>query len=325
MRTLGKLLSVILLCTIFFTGCNNGNATESTKKESSISHSTASASSASEPDNTCSWKTLSELQITHPTHYTGFLNETFGITSGPNGEVHYTNDGGKTWPAGNNSSMCRFGLDIVNENIAWNCGNGANVRVTVDGGKTWKEASDFGDFEPDHCRFISFLDDKTGWIASPTRLASTNDGGKNWHEMNLPQGVTQISSIYLRTANDGYLLDSNGILYITGDSGKTWSSQDLGFGKLDLKDGRKINVPNSAICFNSLSTGIIVINTKDTNGWKTCVLNTADSGKTWTQEQLPLSDTYNKMLKVYLSKDGKLLTLANIDNNTIILKSTAPN
>ncbi len=322
MRTVKKLLPVIIFL-IIFTGCNSKNAIDSTK-ESSISHSSTSVSSANESDTFGSWETISEFQIAHPTHYTGFFNETLGITSGPNGEVHYTKDGGKTWPQGDNTSMCRFGLDIVNENIAWNCGNGGNVRVTIDGGKSWKETSDFGDFEPDHCRFLSFLNEQTGWIASPTRLASTNDGGKIWHEMNIPEGANEIASIYLRTPNEGYLMDSNGILYITGDSGNTWSSQDLGFGKLNLKDGKNINVPNSAICFNNSNNGIIVINTKDNDVWKTCVFHTSDSGKIWSQEELHLSDTFSKMLKVYISKDGKLLTLSNIDNNTIILKRTNP-
>jgi len=44
-------------------------------------------------------------------------------------------------------------------------------------------------------------------------------------ETPLPAGAGGIAAIALRTASDGYLLDSAGVLHVTGDGGQTWFSQ----------------------------------------------------------------------------------------------------
>ena len=94
------------------------------------------------PLSESSWSIVLDTEISHPTNMAGFLNESFVITVGPYGEIHYSVDGGQTWPEGENESMCRFSLDIVDENIAWCGGAGNNVRSSVDGGKTWRALED---------------------------------------------------------------------------------------------------------------------------------------------------------------------------------------
>ena len=92
----------------------------------------------------------------------GFHDDGFGITVGYSGDVRYTTDGGQLWTSAENKSWCRYGLDIVDEKTAWHCGNGGHVRASTDGGQTWQTVADFGPNQPDHCRFLSFLDAKTG-------------------------------------------------------------------------------------------------------------------------------------------------------------------
>ncbi len=106
-----------------------------------------------------SWQILREVEVRHPTIVAGFLNDKFGLTGGPDGEVHYTTDGGQSWPQAENKSGCRFGLDIVDENLAWMVGNFGHVRVSTDGGKTWQAVTNL---RPES-RFISFVDAQTGW------------------------------------------------------------------------------------------------------------------------------------------------------------------
>jgi hypothetical protein len=116
------------------------------------------------------WEVIHQTRIRHPTTVVGFLDETFGITGGANGVVHYTTDGGKTWPRAKNSSACRYGLEIVDEQVAWHCGNLGQVHVSTDGGRTWQAVTHYGPRYPNHCRFLSFLDAQTGGLPPPINL-----------------------------------------------------------------------------------------------------------------------------------------------------------
>lgn len=252
------------------------------------------------------WKIVRELAIKHPCTVVGFLNANQGVTVGYAGEVHYTRDGGQSWPRAVNSSMCRFGLDIVNEKLAWNCGNGGHVRVSKDGGETWKEVTNFGDFEPEHCRFLSFIDEQTGWIASTWRLAVTTDGAKTWKEMDSPAGDQDTAAIFLRTPNDGYMLDVTGVLYVTQDGCKTWSTRKL---PLNGKKMLKYGAPAAAIQFSDADHGIVVLTLKASG---ILAYTTDDGGKTWSKEVV--AEKLNGFLN--LSHDGKILTVTKQVNQT---------
>jgi photosystem II stability/assembly factor-like uncharacterized protein len=273
-----------------------------------------------------SWTVVRDLQIDHPTNMTGFLNEQFGITGGPSGEIHYTNDGGQTWPQGENSSMCRFGLDIVDENLIWSGGNGNHVRVSKDGGKTWQAVTDIA-MEAVHSN-IDFVDDKIGWIATGKRLASTNDGGTTWTDMTLPEGAKSIAAICLRTPDEGYLLTLEGLLFKTTDGGSTWSSQDLEIKKYDIVNSMKkpildkSNIALADISFADENNGIIVFTglSSNTPGFKTWCLKTNDGGVNWTAEQLVLPDSFSAA-RVFCSGDCKYITLGSHSQRVLLLKS----
>ncbi|HEX2953142.1 MAG TPA: hypothetical protein VHR47_04065, partial [Bacillota bacterium] len=47
---------------------------------------------------TQAWKVAREIPIKHACSLAGFLNANQGITVGYAGEVHFTKDGGKSWP-----------------------------------------------------------------------------------------------------------------------------------------------------------------------------------------------------------------------------------
>lgn len=48
----------------------------------------------------------------------------------------------------------------------------------------------------------------------------TTDGGATWEALALPEGVSRVAAISLRTPADGYLVDMEGVLYITQNGGK---------------------------------------------------------------------------------------------------------
>jgi photosystem II stability/assembly factor-like uncharacterized protein len=244
------------------------------------------------------WKMVLQSEAKHSAYIGGFHNEQDGITIGYAGEVHYTHDGGKTWPTAVNHSWCRFGLEILDKNTAWHCGNKGHVRVSTDGGEIWEPVADFGDMEPDQCRFLSFADANLGWIASPFRIAATNNGAKSWNEFDLPEDSKNIAAICLRTANDGYVLDVTGNLYVTKDAGKTWSKQGV---PLEGKPLPTLQCPTAAMRFSDANHGIIVAATKG----KIYSYTTADGGKTWTKSLV--SDKHFGYL--FLNHEGNLLTV----------------
>ncbi len=330
-------ITVLLLAAITLTaGCTATPATEQTQSNGNDQPSAAASQEAEDsaaPSQDASgqettaeqsmWAIVHNSKIEHPVNIAGFLNEDIGFTVGFSGEVHYTIDAGQTWPEGENSSMCLFCLDIIDENLVWAAGNGYNVRVSHDGGKTWDAASDISlGGMPSN---IDFVDDTTGWIATQSRFASTTDGAATWTEMALPDGAESIAAISLRTAQDGYLLTREGQLYITADGGATWSGQDLGlkdYGIVDMQKQPKLGKSNIAaadISFTDETNGAIVLTGMySEGGFIAWCLTTADGGATWAAEKIP--DLDFSATKVFLTTDGQYLTMASNGNDTALLK-----
>lgn len=258
------------------------------------------------------WQEAKTVSIKHKSNIGGFENPNLGITVGYSGEIHYSNDGGETWPKANNTSMCRFGLDIVNDKIAWNCGNGGNVRKTTDGGKNWEEVTDFGKSEPEQCRYASFIDENTGWLGAADYLGCTKDGGKTWSDVKLPDGCSKILSIDLLNENQGYLIDGDGKLYITKDGGETWDNKSI---KVDDMNTSYTSTNSQAFRFTDEKNGILFYFTKDTLQLKS--LKTKDGGETWTENKLPEIDLEKG--PIYISHDGKLASINNHNGSKITL------
>jgi photosystem II stability/assembly factor-like uncharacterized protein len=178
-----------------------------------------------------------------------------------------------------------------------------NSAISTDGGKTWTNTKE--NAGGTGC-LVAAADAKTGWAGSVNNFKATADGGATWEKLTLPEGVTRVAAISLRTPTDGYLVSMDGVLYITKDGGHTWTSQSLGLDKPDIKDfasGQFVNTtPQAAVRFSDAAHGLVVLGLA---GEKSMIaLRTADGGKTWTKETLP-----GEQGKPYVSRDGKFLTL----------------
>jgi len=238
----------------------------------------------------------------------GFLDGSYGITVGAGGDVRYTNNGGQSWGKGDNKSLCRHGLDIAHETLAWNCGNGGSVRISTDGAHSWQAVAGFGPDTPNQCRFLSFLDAKIGWAATPYQLAATADGAASWSEVVLPTDIQKIAAISLRTPTDGYVLDTGGILFVTQDGGETWASHSLG-----LAENKKLTsslIPTAAMRFLDADRGVIIFQDRE-HIWSA---HTTDGGNTWRRDEIP-DITPERYL--YLAHDARTLTL--FDGSEIIV------
>jgi photosystem II stability/assembly factor-like uncharacterized protein len=259
----------------------------------------------------------------------GFLDSSFGIVVGPQNTVYYTTDGGQNWTQNEiiDPPGCQFGLDIVDEQVAWHCGRGSNqdnvrhsaVDLSLDGGQTWEAVSEVAVDYPESqvhrtfCRFLSFLDAETGWAASNFQLTATSDGGASWTDLPLPEGVVDtISGVALRTPTEGYLLESEGGFFVTQDGGQTWELryQDLKNG-MPADDVGPSKQPQTAIRFLDEKQGLIVYWDPDLKQMQ--VARTVDGGLSWEKEALPLKG----ISFPFLTHDGQSLTLVDFISSDI--------
>jgi photosystem II stability/assembly factor-like uncharacterized protein len=201
----------------------------------------------------------------------------------------------------------------VDVQTIWQCGL-KNVSVSTDGGKTWKaiaeKAGGMG------C-ILAFADAKTGWFGSGAEFQMTTDGGATWKELALPKDVSKVAAISLRTPTDGYLVDKDGVLHITKDGGKTWSSHSLGLDNpsiLGFSSAPFVNeTPQAAVRFFDANHGLAVLGLSGKTDL--VALRTADGGKTWKEESLPAGSG-----TPYLSRDGKFLTVNQWGKGFTVLK-----
>jgi photosystem II stability/assembly factor-like uncharacterized protein len=258
------------------------------------------------------WRLTREIPVSHKATVVAFEDDQHGITAGYAGTVFYTEDGGKTWQPGANRSMCRFGLDAI-PGLAVTSGNGGDVRFSTDRGASWTSAASFGRGEPNHVRYVSFVDASRGLLAGPDDLGLTTDGGRTWVKLAAPVKAGMNAGVSLADAGGPLvirLLDDGGALWRSDDGGKTWAAAKSPLGRAVFES---ISVPYAAIRFTG-EEGVVAAIADEGGVPKGHVYRTRDGGKTWAEELvaagLPPS-------AVTLSADGKQLT--SFDTRTIRL------
>jgi photosystem II stability/assembly factor-like uncharacterized protein len=189
-----------------------------------------------------------------------------------------------------------------------------NVSISTDGGKTWKAVT--GKAGGMGC-ILAFADAKAGWLGFGAKFEMTADGGATWKELALPKDVNKVAAISLRTPTDGYLVDASGVLHITQDGGRTWSSQSLGIDNpsiLGFSSGPFVNeTPQAAVRFVDAKHGLVVMGLSGKTSM--IALRTDDGGKTWKEESLPA-----ELGTPYISRDGKFLTVNQWGKGLMLLK-----
>lgn len=227
------------------------------------------------------WKLAASAPVTHKASVAAFVDEKNGMTAGYAGAMYFTHDGGKTWAPAANMSACRFGLE-ARPGAAWSAGNHGHVRASKDGGEHWSSVADFGRPLPGHARFLSFLDARRGLIASPSKLGVTADGGETWSSLELPAKAASVAAVSL-AEEEGALklrvLDENGDLWLSLDSGKTWAAAPSPLKKPVMES---MSTPWAALRFTG-PEGVLAAFVDD-DGPTGQIFRTRDGGKTWTQD-----------------------------------------
>ncbi len=244
------------------------------------------------------WKSIYQKNISFPCCLVAFLSDKYALAVGPDDELHYSNDGGKTWPRANFRATERLGLDIINDKLSYTSGLYNLVMKTTDGGKNWTELPQSNIVG----KFLSFVNQNTGFMASSFELEKTKDGAKTWTKLKVPDGMGEISTISFTSENQGYLLDCNGYLYKTNDGCKTWTKSKI-FSNNTILTGNKNQT--AALGFSDKLHGIAICCMES---GKTLAYITSDGGKTWKQEKLPENIKSDFGFTIYLSRDKKTFT-----------------
>lgn len=252
-------------------------------------------------ENDSPWVLLSETSVDTAVNYAGFLNESLGVTVGYAGAVSYTADGGKNWSKSSIVSACRYGLDFYDESFLITSGNSGVNMISEDKGENWSYLGEFPlKSSGVYNKFLSVTDRENIYIGAQKALGVTNDGGKTWKEIELPEKCNNMAGMFFLTSETGYLLNIDGTLFKTADSCKTWTEQAI-----DLA-GEKIlqnTMPMAAINFQDEKNGMIIYGTKS---YQVFCLKTEDGGSTWESVKMP--KTFGQ--SPYLSRDGRFLTIS---------------
>ena len=228
------------------------------------------------------WSKVHMLPLTFPANLVGFFDDQFGLTVGYAGEIHQSLDGGNTWPRVHNNSACRFGLEIVDQQTAFHCGNLGQVGKTVDGGQNWTRIATFSGSEPAHARYLSFYDPEHGWIATPSKLGASENGGTSWTPVPLPKGMGKILAIARLDLQSGAVFDAAGVLWQTTDAGANWNKTQA------VTDPFSNTVEFAAVACLRLSdwahATLVYYRLGDQPSW--IVRQSSDGGKTWTDQAI---------------------------------------
>ena len=188
---------------------------------------------------------------------------------------------------------------------------------------------------------VSYLDAKRGWALGDGRCATgarstcatilrTQDGGKTWHRIGVPAGLTStrdsascgnngtivgpcVDEIVFATQKVGYLWSFRD-LYLTKDGGSHWS--DLGVQRVTevvVVGDRAIRLTARAACSEGCSYGVFAA-PLGTNNWTQVIAYTPEGGGdaqlvssrnvAYVLEQLPSQTFSAQSQRLYRSTDG---------------------
>lgn len=242
-----------------------------------------------------------------------FVNPNTGWATGDGGAILHTEDGGQNWTSQKSwlSGGWPLTLDFMDENNGWVVGNQETYQ-TSNGGQTWNEEDMEGDFPRLYA--VDFLNMDTGWIAGyNSRVAITNDGGKNWIDRGIDSTGIDCVGIQFINAYEGWAVtaeDGFGEIFHTVNGGKTWEEQKA-FDDTMLFD----------IHFVTQETGWAV-------GGSGTVLHTSNGGENWQIIKTPIDRAlegmhfYNANLGWVAGEGGNILQFR--DNKLLSINLTEP-
>lgn len=161
-----------------------------------------------------------------------FFDSSTGYVGTEEGEIFFTEDGGRTWETRSTPSWNEFRrLNFVSMDKGYGVSGWGDLVLTEDGGRTWKEV----DLSPlgwsNNVHDVSFVNINRGFLLRDDKLFVTSDGGNTWTEEPSVQSYG-LNRIKFYDENIGFLFGaySGGSIYATSDGGSTWTA--IGYGNV---------------------------------------------------------------------------------------------
>jgi photosystem II stability/assembly factor-like uncharacterized protein len=223
-----------------------------------------------------------------------FFDEETGWAINSNGQVLFTNNGGKSWVEKFRASRSYLRcISFSSRQTGWVGTTTSQSRLfkTKDGGETWSDVPNLPSSPTAICG-IHAVDDNvvyasgTNWPDRPSGIVKTIDGGESWSFIDMRAHASLLVDIYFRDANRGWVVGGFGgtkrsqvkpVVLYTEDGGSTWVNQLKGmdavlpFGEW----GWKIQFLDSEIGYVSLE-----------NFSDGAILKTTNGGKNWDRVQV---------------------------------------
>jgi len=189
---------------------------------------------------------------------------------------------------------------------------------TIDGGENW-EVLDSG--TDDDLYSLFFIDDLNGWIARPTGLLRTTDGGREWQALSDINEIGRINDIYFFNHKSGFAVGGEevfedepvwgiGMIWCTEDGGETWTLQDS-----------SADHSFNAIAFIDSLHGWAV-------GYKGTAYITENGGITWQLQDLKTEESFYEVYFItpeigwIMGTKGTILTTSKYQDHTIVIENS---
>ncbi|MEW6066820.1 MAG: YCF48-related protein [Nitrospirota bacterium] len=224
------------------------------------------------------WERQGKIRV--DLHNIFFINEKEGWAGGMMGTFLHTKDGGKNWNKEDIGAWSDIAnIFFLNPNTGWVL-SGGKVYRTKDGGKNW-EKSELPPVRLLNGRYIKptehgwegnvyFINDKKGWSTVGLRsIFHTEDGGKTWQVIQVPNSVDRIA---FTDEKNGCIAGAS--IFCTEDGGKTWKER-LGAkpGDAAMLDGYRVAI--WGLSFANRTIGWAV------GAWGGQIFKTEDGGRSW--------------------------------------------
>jgi photosystem II stability/assembly factor-like uncharacterized protein len=176
-----------------------------------------------------------------------------------------------------------FGTCFVNEREGWMVGELGRIFHTADGGTTW-ERQEIATKRP--LLAVSCLDSRTAWTAGKEGIVyGTKDGGATWTQANTGSN-RHVFALQFPTPQRGHGVGDFGRMIHTEDGGATWTTAQVPIETKLPDSALDIGVEPGDVNLYGASFG------DPDHLWIAgefgVVLTSADGGRTFTQQHLPI-------------------------------------